>query len=190
MALTCLTFCHFQVHIWTEEEEKLLITSREEMDDEFHKLKNHEVLWTRITRNIYYNGVKVTRSQVMNKWKNLKKKYREVLDENNKTGNQRITWRHLKSFNKIFGHKASSKAACTYDSSKKENKLSTNGLNISTLDSGDAVLAAEGSKDPKQSKESVHKERPKKRKSESMSSMFDRLEDIGKQMVEQMNTHQ
>lgn len=67
MALTCLTFCQFQVHIWTEEEEKLLITSREEMDDEFHKLKNHDVLWARITRSMYYNGVKVTRSQVMNK---------------------------------------------------------------------------------------------------------------------------
>lgn len=69
-------------------------------------------------------------------------------------------------------------------------KLSTNGSKISTLDSGDAVVAAEGSTDPKQSKESVHIERPKKRTSEYMSYMFDRLEDIGKQMVEQMNTHQ
>lgn len=59
-----------------------------------------------------------------------------------------------------------------------------------TLNSGDAVVAAESRKDPKQSKESVHKERPKKRKFESMSHMFDRLEDIGKQMLEQMNTHQ
>lgn len=66
MVLTCLTYIlSNQVHIWTEEE-KLLIMSREEMDDEFYKLKNHEVLWARITRNMYYNGVKVTRSQVKN----------------------------------------------------------------------------------------------------------------------------
>lgn len=34
---------------------------REEMDDEFYKFKNYEVLWVRIIRNMYYNGVKVIR---------------------------------------------------------------------------------------------------------------------------------
>lgn len=39
------------------------------MDDDFYKLKEHEVLWARNTRSMYCNGVKVSRSQAMNKLK-------------------------------------------------------------------------------------------------------------------------
>jgi hypothetical protein len=44
----------------------------------------------------------------MNKWKNLKMKYREVLDANNKTGKEQ-RGSTSESFNKLFGCKASSK---------------------------------------------------------------------------------
>lgn len=36
----------------------------------------------------------------------------------------------------------------------------------------------------------VEKEQTRKRKTENLSSMFQRLEDIGKSMVEQMDRHQ
>ena len=68
-------------------------------------------------------NIKVTKLQVFNKWVNLKKKYREILDHNNKTGADKQTWKHLDTFDVLFGHKAGTKAAVTYDSSRKGKRL-------------------------------------------------------------------
>lgn len=153
------------------------------MDSQFHQSKNHEVLWSRITDMLNSAGVKVTKAQVMNKWKNMKKKYREVLDANNKTGNSPTTWKYLEDFNRIFGHKASSTAVCTFDSSRKgREKL------ISVPNDSNSTSSEEMDKDG--TCKEVEKEQTRKRKTENLSSMFQRLEDIGKSMVEQMDRHQ
>ncbi|KAH3864016.1 hypothetical protein DPMN_027028 [Dreissena polymorpha] len=64
------------------------------------------------------NNVKVTKLQVMNKWKNMRRKYKEVKDNTLKTGSQPINWKHLDAFDELFGHKQSTRPTVTIDSRK------------------------------------------------------------------------
>lgn len=105
-----------KIHIWNENEERLLLQLRFDDEKNFKSQKNHDVLWGKIADKLNTEGVNVTKVQAMNKWKTLKKKYKEVVDENNKTGNQKTTWKYYEIFNKEFGNKAGTKASITYDS--------------------------------------------------------------------------
>lgn len=80
------------------------------MDDAFYKNKNHETLWQKIFKNMNSVGIKVTKQEIMNKWRNLKRKYKETIDLNKKTGNEKH------EFDNLFGHKASTKATVSFDS--------------------------------------------------------------------------
>lgn len=75
--------------LWNAEEEKMLIHIRLAKDLAFNSSKSHEVLWNDITRELNRNGINISRVQVINKWKALKK-YKEVIDSNKKTGNDRV----------------------------------------------------------------------------------------------------
>lgn len=79
------------IKIWKESEEKMLIDMRMAADEQFTSSKNHEVLWKKITDNLN-NEIdgEVTKSQVINKWKSLKKKIKEVVDANNKQAMRRL----------------------------------------------------------------------------------------------------
>ncbi|XP_011453252.3 uncharacterized protein [Magallana gigas] len=68
-----------KVHIWKECEEKELISIRSDMKEEFEQVKNHDVLWNRITKTLNNHKVPVSCNQVKNKWKNLKKTYKKVV---------------------------------------------------------------------------------------------------------------
>ena len=151
-----MSFSLFQVHIWTDVEEKRHISLRNTLDDEFHKSKNHESLWAKIHNTMVAEGIVVSKAQVLNKWRNMKKKCREVKDANNKTGNSETTWKHENDFDDLFGHKASTQAACTFDSSEKKGDA---------FDSNDKVQ-----KKPLKAT-NTEKKLPKKRASESLSSM-------------------
>ncbi|XP_065935753.1 uncharacterized protein [Magallana gigas] len=91
-----------KVHIWKECEEKELISIRSDMDEEFEQVKNHDVLWNRITKTLNNHKVPVTCNQVKNKWKNLKKTYKKVVDDNHKTGNKKTTWKYFEEFNLLY----------------------------------------------------------------------------------------
>ena len=65
------------------------------------------------------NQIRVTLSQIHNEWKNLKKRYKEVVDLNAKTGNERNQWKHLDHFNSVYGNKASTQVQSYFDSSNK-----------------------------------------------------------------------
>jgi hypothetical protein len=56
---------------------------------------------------------------VNNKWKNLKKTYKKVVDDNNRTGNKATTWKYYEDFNITYGNRTSTRAEVTYDSSAK-----------------------------------------------------------------------
>lgn len=58
------------------------------MEEEFEQVKNHDVLWNRITKTLNNHKVPVSCNQVKNKWKNLNKTYTKVVDDNPKNGKQ------------------------------------------------------------------------------------------------------
>ena len=83
-------------------------------------MKNHETLWKKITHELNCKNVKVSKSQEMNKWQLLKKKYKEVVDKNGKTGNSKAYWKYFETFNAAYGNKAATQASITYDSARDE----------------------------------------------------------------------
>lgn len=60
------------------------------------------------------------KAQIINKWKTMKKKYKEVVDQNGKTGNSKTTWKYYELFYSAYGNKAGTQAKITYDSERKE----------------------------------------------------------------------
>ncbi|XP_031334463.1 uncharacterized protein LOC116164417 [Photinus pyralis] len=83
-------------HQWNDPEVKLLISLYEENRQNFEgtKMTNRSV-WQRIANSMTEAGYPVTWEQCDNKFKNLKKSYKKVIDNNNKTGRGRI---HFKYF--------------------------------------------------------------------------------------------
>lgn len=39
-------------------------------------------------------GIKVIKQQIMNKWRNLKRKYKEIIDLNKKIGNEKYEFKY------------------------------------------------------------------------------------------------
>ena len=106
------------IHTWTETEEKMLIAVYIDMEDSFNGIKNHDTIWNEITRKLNSEGVPVAKNQVINKWKYMKKKYKEIVDNSNKTGSSTMYWKHYESFNQLYGNKASTEPAMTIDTSR------------------------------------------------------------------------
>lgn len=42
----------------------------------------------------------------MIKWKNMKKKYKELIDNAAKPGSSPSAWKHMETFNILYGHKS------------------------------------------------------------------------------------
>jgi len=119
------------IKIWKESEEEMLIDMRMAAEEQFISSKNHEVLWKKITDNLN-NEIdgEVTKSQVINKWKSLKKKFKEVVDANNKSGNEKVEWKYLDKFSELYGHKAATNTEYSFDSGKKEERNKEDKLKI------------------------------------------------------------
>ncbi|KAH3834801.1 hypothetical protein DPMN_108136 [Dreissena polymorpha] len=61
----------------------------------------------------------------MKKWKNMSKNYKEVKDNNLKSGSNPINWKHLDAFDEIFGHKQSTRPTVIIDSGNKMKLVET-----------------------------------------------------------------
>ena len=59
--------------------------------------------------------MKLTKQQIVNKWKSLKKNFKEVNDHNSKTGADRIDWRHKEAVDEDYGNKASTRVSVSSD---------------------------------------------------------------------------
>lgn len=94
------------------------------MEEQFNDVKNHDVLWGQITKKLNSHNIFVNVLQVKNKWKNLKKTYKKVVDDNSQTGNKATTWKFFEEFNNVYGNRASTRAEVTYDISAKRKLLS------------------------------------------------------------------
>ncbi|XP_062587937.1 uncharacterized protein LOC134249618 [Saccostrea cucullata] len=111
------------MHVWTENEEKCLIDLRLQREEKFTGTKSHDSLWGEIANEMKKNNIQVSKTQLINKWKALKKKYKEINDENNKTGNKKHSWKYLDQFSEVYGNKASTKVAISFDTGRPREKL-------------------------------------------------------------------
>jgi len=69
--------------------------------------KAHATLWNGITKRMNEGGVRCTVQQVQNRWKNLKRTFLSVTDNNSKTGASPKTCNFFAEFNEIYGTKSS-----------------------------------------------------------------------------------
>jgi hypothetical protein len=101
------------MHVWKESKERFLIDLRLQRK-KVCGTKSHDILWGKIALEMKIWGVYVSKAQLINKWKALKKKYKEINDENNKTGNKN-SWKYLEQFGEVYRSKASTKVAVSFD---------------------------------------------------------------------------
>ncbi|XP_062596161.1 uncharacterized protein LOC134257579 [Saccostrea cucullata] len=107
------------LHLWTDKQENLLVHLRHDRQDLFEKNKNHVSLWTQISRDLSNAfKVKITPTQAINKYNNLKKRWKEIIDSG--TGTERKYFRLKEDFDLMYGTRQSTKPAFTIDSSSSD----------------------------------------------------------------------
>jgi hypothetical protein len=107
-----------QFHYWTEKEEKMLVETRSSLEEEFSSTKSHNTLWQKVKGILAENNIYVTIKQAQDKWKNLKKKYKEVEDNNNRSGRSKQTCKYQDTFNNLYGTRPSTRPLCVIDTDK------------------------------------------------------------------------
>ena len=106
---------------WTKEEAKLLVATRLEMQEEFDSgKKNHTVLWGRILDVFLSHGIDVTLEQLKNKFKEIKRQWRDAVDDNSITGNDPKSCPFFEEMSEVFGTKAGSRPAFTLSSLERD----------------------------------------------------------------------
>ncbi|XP_062598586.1 uncharacterized protein LOC134260015 [Saccostrea cucullata] len=104
------------VHVWKDKEEDMLVHLRHERQDLFLKTRNHGILWQEISNELSkVFKTKISCTQALNKYNNLKKRWKEIIDAG--TGTERKDFRLKEEFDLVFGTKPSAKPCTTLDSS-------------------------------------------------------------------------
>jgi hypothetical protein len=165
------------VHIWTTAEEKRLIECRLAKESDFSGNKAHDTLWLSITKELNGEGLRLTKQQIINKWKNLKKKYKEINDHNAKTGADRVDWKHKEAFDSAYGNKASTRLSVSFDTGRHELKKSE------TL-----KRKLENAKPDREGTEQTESDLPKKKKTKPnvRGELIDKLDTQNSKLMEQM----
>ena len=106
---------------WKENEEKLLIDTRHQMNNMFKRSRNHVVLWKQVSEKLLETlNCRVTYQQCMYKYNALKKKWKEVIDS--PSGSETKHFTHKDEFDQLYGTNASTKPQYTIDTDKTERK--------------------------------------------------------------------
>lgn len=66
------------------------------MEEQFNDVKNNDVISGQITKILNSHNIFVTVLQVKDKWKNFKKTYKKVVDDNSQKGNKETRGNSLK----------------------------------------------------------------------------------------------
>jgi hypothetical protein len=112
---------------WCEPSTLALIDMRTEYDDKFKSpLYRKNSLWRMISGRLQEMGYVYSHKQVESKWKTLLTKYREVVDNNDKSGSSRQEWKFLDKMNLLLGENHDTVAKST---------LGSLGSRISSIDS-------------------------------------------------------
>ncbi|KAJ8309737.1 hypothetical protein KUTeg_011602 [Tegillarca granosa] len=142
---------------WNVKDEKYLVQLRADMEAEFITNKSHTTLWSKIIEKLAEKHINVTQKQAIDKWKNLKKKFFEVFDDNNKTGNDRRECKHYEVFSELYGTKAATRPKIVMDSDKPLTQV--NGNDTSDKNSTDTSVS-----DDEKAESSVNGKKSRKRK--------------------------
>lgn len=107
------------IHQWTASQEDMLVSIRHERATDFLKTKNHASIWKEITRQLNIElGCHINTQQATNKYNNLKKRWKEVIDS--KSGSQTKYFRQRDAFDEAYGTRASTKPSFLIDSGSKK----------------------------------------------------------------------
>ncbi|KAK6180697.1 hypothetical protein SNE40_008700 [Patella caerulea] len=87
------------------------------MESDFTKgIKSHGTLWNKVKKELQKMGFALSTVQIINKWTALKKKYKKVTDNNNKTGSERMDFKYLDEFDEVFHKRAATVPKLLVDS--------------------------------------------------------------------------
>ncbi|XP_011690948.1 PREDICTED: trihelix transcription factor GTL1-like [Wasmannia auropunctata] len=89
---------------WEHAAIMLLFSLRKENDDLFKsdKIRN-DVAWKKIAESFREKGYMYTTKQIENKWKNLRKNYMKVKDNNSKSGAPLKTCKYFDEMEEVYG---------------------------------------------------------------------------------------
>ena len=124
--------------------------------------------------------------QVINKWKTFLKRYKVVVDNNSKTGNEKYTWKHLETFNSVYGNKASTKLQSYYDSTSTCTSTSSCGKFVKACgEDSDRLDPPKDKSTPK-----VIRSKTKKRKIDgSIAEKISQIEQTASETLKELKEH-
>lgn len=92
---------------WSHESILLLLSTYEDHLKMFKSgKKTGKAIWNMIAKAMVLKGYNVSGEQCDIKFRNLKKTYKRIVDNNKGTGNGSISWLYFEKFNAIFGKNA------------------------------------------------------------------------------------
>jgi hypothetical protein len=141
---------YISLHVWKDKEEDMLVHLRHEQQDLFSKTRNHNRLWHNIAEELCKTfQTKISGTQALNKYNNLKKRWKEIVDAG--TGTERKDFRLREEFDLVFGTKPSTRPFATLDSVSSNSPSSPKSLR-NTTNSSSQLVPRESRKVPKKRK--------------------------------------
>ncbi|XP_077260489.1 uncharacterized protein LOC143896457 isoform X1 [Temnothorax americanus] len=93
---------------WTDAEIQLLLKQRLSMNDKFENPNSRKTpYWNLIVQVFEEKGYKVTKDDLVNKWKNLQVTYNRNVSKLKRTGESAITWKYFHQMHEVFAEKKS-----------------------------------------------------------------------------------
>lgn len=93
---------------WTDAEIQLLLEQRLNMNDKFENPNSRKTpYWNLIVKAFEERGYKVTKHDLVNKWKNLQVTYNRNASKLKRTGESAITWKYFHQMHEVFAEKKS-----------------------------------------------------------------------------------
>ena len=152
---------------WTRSEAQLLLTTRLGMEAEFNGSKAHAVLWGKVKDSLLEAGLtNITSVQCSNKFKQMKREWRQILDYNSQTGVEPKTCSFFNEFNEVYGCKASSKpsftlASATTTTPRERPRTPTEKRPETPSTSSDTLMSPPRSPIPRKKMKKTHKSKGK-----------------------------
>ncbi|KAF5294617.1 hypothetical protein FQR65_LT10723 [Abscondita terminalis] len=115
------------VNQWTSGSIKMLLACYQDNLHLFHSAKKiNKAVWLQVAKEINKKGYNFTGAECDLKFRNLKKTYKRIKDNNNSSGRGTITWPYFDTFDAIFGNDADVNSAFIVSSiTEGEPKLSS-----------------------------------------------------------------
>jgi len=104
----------------------MLVSLRIQMDVKFQLIKTHKTLWDDIAKQMQEHGYHFNGPQCSNKWKSIKRDYKNVIYHNSKSGNgKKKKCKFIDDLNDLFGCKPSTRPTHTINSMEDESDASS-----------------------------------------------------------------